>query len=243
MGLDANTEYYVSTSNGDYSFSDATIQIMRIEGSFSYYSCGCTCQTYRLDVPFIYALLNMGGETEPTPTSHLVPLAEDTDGDYLSDWEESSIGYSATDPDEDGNGVLDGQDLARELALRVRALPICDAEGAEEKLFFGCDKAARHAQLDRIWAPLANHTDKGTATCAEVDEADCMLYDPVLDIHVAWDEYRVYTNPQQYHTFSADALMLSIMDLEGSLSFYVQENGEWVLRRIRVSTWYDRLMP
>jgi len=243
LGLETSTEYYVSTNNGDYSFSAAMIQIMRIEGSFSYYSCGCTCQNYRLDVPFIYTLLNMGGETEPTPTSHLVPVAEDTDGDYLSDWEENSIGYDATEPDEDGNSVLDGLDLARAFASRVRALPLCDTQGEGEKLYFNCGKAARHAQLERIWAPPAVDADKDGEICATVDEADCLLYDPVLDIHVAWDEYRIRRDTMQYYIFSADALMLSIMDLEGSLCFYVQQNGEWVLRRIQVPTWYDYLMP
>ncbi len=54
---------------------------------------------------------------------HLVPVAGDSDGDYLSDMEEASIGFDPEDPDEDGNWIADGAHLAHQMAQTIQSLP------------------------------------------------------------------------------------------------------------------------
>ncbi len=55
---------------------------------------------------------------------HLIPVTGDTDSDYLTDAEEESIGSDAEDPDEDGNWITDGADLAHQMAQDINALPV-----------------------------------------------------------------------------------------------------------------------
>lgn len=55
--------------------------------------------------------------------AHLVPVANDTDEDYLGDAEESEIGYDAENPDEDGNWVRDGADLSIGMVEIIAGLP------------------------------------------------------------------------------------------------------------------------
>lgn len=58
-----------------------------------------------------------------TPVStHSLPVEGDSDGDYLVDAEEASLGYDPTNPDEDGNDVPDGVDLALALSAEIAAL-------------------------------------------------------------------------------------------------------------------------
>jgi hypothetical protein len=56
-------------------------------------------------------------------TSHLVVVAGDTDRDGLLDTEEVHFGTRADAPDSDGDGVLDGVELARAQHQRIQALP------------------------------------------------------------------------------------------------------------------------
>jgi len=240
LGIHADTDYYVNTSDGGFMFSGLLLQVMRIDGSFNYYTCHYGCETHRLDVPYLFDLLNMRGETQPAPSSHLIPLVNDDDGDYLSNDEEHSIGSDPGNPDEDENGVADGIDLAHAFAAAVRALPRCGFEIKEaDKAFFSCSKADRAAQLERIWNAAPEEGPKKVSACAQVLEYDCVLEDPVLGVAVGDDEYRVHlcSEDQCYYGFSADSLMLYIMEHEGSLGFYSEEEGEWVYRRIPVYTW------
>ena len=57
------------------------------------------------------------------PNGHLRPVAPDRDGDWLSDPEEASLGKNPAHPDEDGNTVKDGLDLARVVACEIAGLP------------------------------------------------------------------------------------------------------------------------
>jgi hypothetical protein len=55
---------------------------------------------------------------------HLITIPGDTDADHLTDGEEASIGYDAANPDENGNWITDGADLARQMSEVIRALPV-----------------------------------------------------------------------------------------------------------------------
>jgi hypothetical protein len=61
----------------------------------------------------------------PEDDPHLIPLEawEDTDRDFLADAEEEIMKMNPGDPDEDGNLVADGIDLARELRAQLDSLP------------------------------------------------------------------------------------------------------------------------
>lgn len=57
-------------------------------------------------------------------TSHWLPVAGDADGDGMLAQEEIGFGMDPDDPDENGNAVPDGRELARSLASQVQALPV-----------------------------------------------------------------------------------------------------------------------
>ncbi len=54
---------------------------------------------------------------------HWVSVPFDTDGDGLMDEEEPYFGLDPTDPDEDGNGIPDGRELATRMASQIHELP------------------------------------------------------------------------------------------------------------------------
>ncbi|MCK4415136.1 MAG: hypothetical protein KAY32_16515 [Candidatus Eisenbacteria sp.] len=56
-------------------------------------------------------------------TAHWMPVAEDTDGDGLTDEEEPYFGLDPEDPDQDENGTPDGRELATHLASLLHELP------------------------------------------------------------------------------------------------------------------------
>jgi hypothetical protein len=82
-----------------------------LHGSFSYEG---TVNDGRVDVVALASILH---------DAHLVPVENDSDTDYLSDQEESTIGYDPDNPDEDGNWVSDGADLAGQMATIIDGLP------------------------------------------------------------------------------------------------------------------------
>jgi len=62
---------------------------------------------------------------DPTDDPHQLPLAEwdDADRDFLTAFEEAELGCDPANPDQNGNQVPDGVDLAREAAGRIGQLP------------------------------------------------------------------------------------------------------------------------
>lgn len=80
-------------------------------GSFSYDG---TFNDGRVDIVALSSVLH---------DAHLVPVENDSDSDHLSDAEEAAIGYDDQNPDEDGNWVLDGADLAGSMAETIDGLP------------------------------------------------------------------------------------------------------------------------
>lgn len=54
---------------------------------------------------------------------HLLPLSEDKDADWLENEEEASLKKNPGNPDEDGNSVRDGLDLARTVICEIAGLP------------------------------------------------------------------------------------------------------------------------
>ena len=245
LGLSSSTEYAVYTDTGSYYLSGLVLTIMQLEGTFSFYECLFGCESIRLDVPFLYELINMAGVIQAPPDSHLVPLDYDDDGDFLSNNEELDIGYNPNEPDEDENGTLDGIDLAHAFAAKVRALPECAFEKVPAKAVYSCAPESRAALLtiseDNAPEPLSRD---GIQECKRTSSANCLLYDPVLSVSLAAEEYTIYSGmgDQYYVEFGADALMLYIMETEGSMSFWFESNGEWVLRRLYVYRWYHNLM-
>ena len=65
----------------------------------------------------LHAVLTGGG------TAHWLPVAHDTDGDGLKDEEELYFDLGSTEPDENGNGIPDGRELAANMAIAVQMLP------------------------------------------------------------------------------------------------------------------------
>jgi hypothetical protein len=57
-------------------------------------------------------------------SAHWLPVVGDTDGDGMLDEEEDYFGMDPLDPDENGDAVPDGRQLARTLASEVQDLPI-----------------------------------------------------------------------------------------------------------------------
>ncbi|MEO0137586.1 MAG: hypothetical protein ABIL40_11300 [candidate division WOR-3 bacterium] len=54
---------------------------------------------------------------------HLLPISDDKDNDYLIDGVESKVYLDPKNPDTDGDGTLDGPQLAFRLVSRIDSLP------------------------------------------------------------------------------------------------------------------------
>lgn len=67
-------------------------------------------------------------------SSHLVISGEDTDRDGLLDREEVVLNTDGGKPDTDGDGVLDGIDLARRLSQKILRLPIGPSKVATHRI-------------------------------------------------------------------------------------------------------------
>jgi len=98
----------------------------------------------------------LGAESE----EHWLVVSPDSDGDGLSDPEEEGLGMDAQRPDEDGNQVRDGADLALKLAQEIAALPdrpLPDGVYKEEHLLRGletCDVCGAHVNMG--WLVVCN---------------------------------------------------------------------------------------
>ena len=57
-------------------------------------------------------------------TAHWLAIDDDGDGDGLTDPEEDALGLETGNPDQNGNTIPDGRELAQDLATRVNALPV-----------------------------------------------------------------------------------------------------------------------
>ena len=60
----------------------------------------------------------------PILDPHVQPVPDDTDNDLLKDSEEARIGYDSLNGDQNQNEILDGVDLARNIALKIDGLPL-----------------------------------------------------------------------------------------------------------------------
>ena len=85
-------------------------------GSFSY-SGGI--HTGRVNVPLLKTVLESEGLAHFIPE----PAGTDVDNDGLRDWEEPAFGTISGNPDTDGDLLLDGIDLAREMRAQLDTLP------------------------------------------------------------------------------------------------------------------------
>jgi hypothetical protein len=70
------------------------------------------------------------------PNRHLLAVTVDQDGDFLADPEEMSLGMDPVHADEDGNGVVDGLDLARVLVCEIAGLPTTPSSNQVYRLDF-----------------------------------------------------------------------------------------------------------
>lgn len=96
-------------------------------GSFSYRG---SVHAGRVAPPLLRTVLT--GQVNP----HWLVVEPDHDRDYLTDGEERGLGKSPENPDEDGNRVADGIDLARALTDEIAALPTKPTETAPYRLDF-----------------------------------------------------------------------------------------------------------
>lgn len=78
-----------------------------------------TVHAGRVDVALLHALLTATGPVHLLPE----PAGTDADGDGLRDAEEPRLGTDPQNPDTDGDHLVDGVDLARELRARLKELP------------------------------------------------------------------------------------------------------------------------
>ena len=67
---------------------------------------------------------------------HYIPVSPDTDQDRLSDQEEQDLKTDPQNPDENQSGILDGLELARELAAEISALPTAPTTGSVHRRDF-----------------------------------------------------------------------------------------------------------
>jgi len=59
-----------------------------------------------------------------TPDPHELPVSQDADADLLANLEELAIGYPVFDPDQNGNEIPDGTELAKRCAADINDLPL-----------------------------------------------------------------------------------------------------------------------
>lgn len=85
-------------------------------GSFSYTG---TVHSGRINAPLLDLLLRSDGR------GHFIaePSGTDADNDGLRDWEEPVFGAQPANPDTDGDQIIDGIELGREILRDLRALP------------------------------------------------------------------------------------------------------------------------
>lgn len=90
------------------------------------------------------------------PESHLLPIDDDNDGDYLTDSVEYYFNLDPENPDTDGNNVLDGIQLAKEFYEDIEYLPryeIGHGPYVIEEIIYGqeiCPICGRAINLGRI---------------------------------------------------------------------------------------------
>jgi len=87
-------------------------------GSFSYAG---DVHNARVDVAALSQALQL--RLACGPDEHQFCIAQDADGDSLSDREELAIGYLAFNGDQNRNGIYDGAELAKRCAALINALP------------------------------------------------------------------------------------------------------------------------
>ncbi|HUS72181.1 MAG TPA: hypothetical protein VMY06_03870 [Sedimentisphaerales bacterium] len=103
-----------------------TIHYMQ-HGSFSY--SGDVSGAGRVDVPALVQALELPLPYDPK--AHQLPVAEDTDGDLLTDNEEKALAYLPFNPDQNRNGTLDGVELARLCETDINDLPTWDPQSGD----------------------------------------------------------------------------------------------------------------
>jgi hypothetical protein len=84
--------------------------------------------------------------SNPIAEPHLLSIESDRDSDYLGDGIESYFGLDSLAPDTDGNGVLDGVQLACDFFEEIRSLPRHEIEYGPyviEDLLYGLEMCSR----------------------------------------------------------------------------------------------------
>lgn len=121
------------------------------------------------------------GEGECLEAYYHLPVEKDFDGDFLTDSEEAALGMDETNPDEDGNEVRDGLDLAYGFADRISGCPWFYAYGV-----LGGD----------VWPPdLEEQLPDGQISVVHLDyQVDCYYEDAACGLPVTIGELIIY-NP------------------------------------------------
>ncbi len=123
------------------------------------------------------------------PDPHLGVIADDKDGDYLSDAEELALESDPANPDEDLNGVPDGVDLAREMVKAISQMPWFDSAGTPQNGLNPPELAQQFPtdqpyvvrfdyQVDCIWVCPVCHQESAVGELRIVNPA----------IHTGWSE-------------------------------------------------------
>ena len=85
-----------------------------------------------------------------------VPLEGDTDGDGLTDDEETALGMDPSDADEDEDGLPDGRAYAQELAAALGSIPLDPVDGIP-----GCSVYSMFKIIHTCDSPPLDHPETG----------------------------------------------------------------------------------
>lgn len=113
------------------------------------------------------SILILGSCSKSIPESHLIPIENDYDNDYLNDRIEYYFGLDSLNPDTDNDTVLDGVQLAKRFYYVIEYLPRYETGYSPyviEEIIYGqemcsvCDRAVNLGRV-RIINPVNNLAD------------------------------------------------------------------------------------
>ncbi len=187
-------------------------------------------------------------------TAHWIPVPFDADGDGLMDEEEAYFGMDPEDPDQDGNGVPDGRQLALAMASEIHELPEgplpdqtyvihCPTYG-----FYNCLTCAEQINMGhlQITDPVAGHSvdvpyynlhfmDHGSFSTEREDiypRIDPRLIGEVLGIHAGDVQHEpdapafaLWNAPNPFASAGKTEIILSLPAKAGAIEVGIYDNA------------------
>jgi len=132
-------------------------------GSFD---CFGSVHAGRVDIARLLRTLELRYPEDPNE-EHQTAIADDLDGDLMSDSEELAAGYNLYDADQDDDLTIDGAELAAQCVKAVDALPVFDPNGPEIYAIY-----------------KVNHLQRGFENCSTCGQAVNMGYWQITNLKV-----------------------------------------------------------